>query len=133
MENKFLSYDGVEIIKEYIDTNLESKADLEHGCHIPNPEPYNNARFLRNDNSWKTIMPEHIGAATQDHTHNGLYLRKYTLPNNIETNFNLLENLTFSGRGEPTTGAKLVNAPWSDMGPVGGFGVLTYLWSGYGT
>ena len=30
----------------------------------------NNAVFLRNDNTWQTVTPANIGAATSSHTHN---------------------------------------------------------------
>lgn len=58
-------------------------------------------------------------------------LRKVTLANNVENDFNTFENLTLTGRGDPTTGSSLLNSPWTTQ-PAGGFGVLTYLWSGYG-
>ena len=61
------------------------------------------------------------------------FLRKITVANNSENDFNTFENMTLTGRGDPTTGASLKNAPWSGQGPAGGYGVLTYLWSGYGT
>lgn len=34
-----------------------------HGNHVPTTETANNARFLRNDNSWQTVTPANIGAA----------------------------------------------------------------------
>ena len=58
-------------------------------------------------------------------------LRQVTLANNVENDFNTFENLTLTGRGDPTTGSSLLNSPWTTQ-PAGGFGVLTYLWSGYG-
>lgn len=58
-------------------------------------------------------------------------LRNVTLANNVENDFNTFENLTLTGRGDPTTGSSIVNSPWTTQ-PAGGFGVLTYLWSGYG-
>ena len=61
------------------------------------------------------------------------FLRKVTVANNVENDFNTFESMTLTGRGEPTTGASLKNAPWSGQGPAGGYGVLTYLWSSYGT
>ena len=58
-------------------------------------------------------------------------LRRVTLANNVENDFNTFENLTLTGRGDPTTGSSLLNSPWTRQ-PAGGFGVLTYLWSTYG-
>lgn len=63
------------------------------------------------------------------------YLRQVVVPNNTTNDFNTFENMTLTGRVDPTTGASLVNAPWTGIGPAGGYGVLTYLFngSGYGT
>ena len=58
-------------------------------------------------------------------------LRRVTLANNVENDFNTFENLTLTGRGDPTTGSSILNSPWTTQ-PAGGFGVLTYLWSAYG-
>ena len=58
-------------------------------------------------------------------------LRRVTLAKNVENDFNAFENLTLSGRGDPASGSSLLNSPWATQ-PAGGFGVLTYLWSGYG-
>lgn len=58
-------------------------------------------------------------------------LRRVTLANNVENDFNTFENLTLTGRGDPTTGSSLLNSPWTTQ-PAGGFGTLTYLWSSYG-
>lgn len=61
------------------------------------------------------------------------FLKKVTVTTNAENDFNTFSNMTLTGRGDPTTGASLVNAPWTGSGPAGGYGVLTYLWSVYGT
>lgn len=58
-------------------------------------------------------------------------LRRVTLANNVENDFDAFENLTLSGRGDPASGSSLLNSPWT-VQPAGGFGVLTYLWSNYG-
>lgn len=60
-------------------------------------------------------------------------LHKVTVVNNAVNDFNTFENMSLTGRGDPTTGASLSNAPWTGTGPAGGYGVLTYLWSNYGT
>jgi hypothetical protein len=44
-------------------TSLSSKADSNHGVHIPSPQTADNTVFLRNDNTWQKITPANIGAA----------------------------------------------------------------------
>lgn len=63
------------------------------------------------------------------------FLRQVVVANNTTNDFNTFGNMTLTGRVDPTTGASLVNAPWTGGGPAGGYGVLTYLFngSGYGT
>lgn len=48
--------------KPEVDTKLNGKANTAHGNHVPSLESANNARFLRNDNTWQTITPNNIGA-----------------------------------------------------------------------
>ena len=48
--------------KPEVDAKLNSKANIEHGNHVPATEQADNARFLRNDNTWQTITPNNIGA-----------------------------------------------------------------------
>ena len=38
------------------------KANASHGNHVPATETANNAKFLRNDNTWQTVTPANIGA-----------------------------------------------------------------------
>lgn len=59
--------------KSNIQTQLDGKAASSHGNHVPTKETANNARFLRNDNTWQTVTPANIGAATSEHSHNDLY------------------------------------------------------------
>ena len=42
-------------------------AAYSHGNHVPTTETANNARFLRNDNTWQTVTPSGIGAAEASH------------------------------------------------------------------
>lgn len=44
-------------------------AKASHGNHVPTTQTANNAVFLRNDNTWQTVTPANIGAATSGHTH----------------------------------------------------------------
>lgn len=53
-----------------IDTKLGGKANSSHGNHVPTTESANNARFLRNDNTWQTVTAGNIGAAPSSHSHN---------------------------------------------------------------
>ena len=48
--------------KAQTDAKLNGKANTAHGNHVPSLESANNARFLRNDNTWQTITPDNIGA-----------------------------------------------------------------------
>lgn len=59
-----------------IDTKLSGKSDTghthnyaaaSHGNHVPATETANNAKFLRNDNTWATVTPANIGAAASSH------------------------------------------------------------------
>ena len=50
-----------------INTAINGKANASHGNHVPTTETANNARFLRNDNTWATITPGNIGAAKESH------------------------------------------------------------------
>lgn len=42
-------------------------AASSHGNHVPETETANNAKFLRNDNTWQTVTPANIGAAATNH------------------------------------------------------------------
>jgi hypothetical protein len=46
---------------------LANKAASSHGNHVPAVETANNAKFLRNDNTWQTVTPANIGAAASSH------------------------------------------------------------------
>ncbi len=52
-----------------VQTQLDGKAASSHGNHVPATQTANNAKFLRNDNTWQTVTPANIGAATSGHTH----------------------------------------------------------------
>ena len=45
-----------------MDSLLRNKADSVHGNHVPAIQTANNAKFLRNDNSWQFVTAENIGA-----------------------------------------------------------------------
>ena len=58
-----------------IQTQLDGKAASSHGNHVPATQTANNAKFLRNDNTWQTVTPANIGAATSGHTHNNINMQ----------------------------------------------------------
>ena len=69
---------GDKKVSEQISTAIAGKADTDHnhdtvyaakshGNHVPATETANNAKFLRNDNTWQTVTPANIGAAASSH------------------------------------------------------------------
>ena len=82
-----------------IDTKLNTKANTSHGNHVPTIQTANNAVFLRNDNTWVTVTPANIGAATTSHTHDDRY---YT-ENEVNALLNAKAN-TSHGYHIPTPG-----------------------------
>lgn len=54
-----------------IDSKLSGKANASHGNHVPAIETANNAKFLRNDNTWQTVTTANIGAVPTSRTVNG--------------------------------------------------------------
>lgn len=50
-----------------VQTQLDGKAATSHGNHVPTTQTANNAKFLRNDNTWQTVTPANIGAAASSH------------------------------------------------------------------
>lgn len=63
----------VDGVTSNIQTQLNNKAAKSHGNHVPTTETANNAKFLRNDNTWQTVTPANIGAATSSHNHDDRY------------------------------------------------------------
>lgn len=84
-------------ITQEILTNLfNGKANTSHGNHVPVTETANNARFLRNDNTWQTITPGNIGAAATSHTHSYLPLSGGSLTGTMKWSSTSLPNKTSS-------------------------------------
>lgn len=52
-------------------TALSGKANESHGNHVPATETADNAKFLRNDNTWQLVTPANIGAAPTGHASTG--------------------------------------------------------------
>ncbi|MBR2934919.1 MAG: hypothetical protein IKB79_05010 [Oscillospiraceae bacterium] len=46
-------------------------APQDHGAHVPAVQDADNAKFLRNDNTWKKVTPANIGAVPTTRTVNG--------------------------------------------------------------
>ena len=67
-----------------IQTQLDGKAPTSHGNHVPATETANNAKFLRNDNTWQTVTPANIGAASSTHDHDD----KYYTESEVDTKLN---------------------------------------------
>ena len=76
-------YDKITNMSKEVDTKLSGKANTSHGNHVPTTETANNAKFLRNDNTWQTVTPANIGAAAITHTHDYLPLSGGTLTGNL--------------------------------------------------
>ena len=80
MNNKNITFDQLQSALARVKKLLDGKANTSHGNHVPKTEIANNARFLRNDNTWQTITPVNIGAADRSHTH-GEYINQNTFTN----------------------------------------------------
>ena len=70
--SKNITFDQLQSALTRIKNSLDKKANTSHGNHVPKTETANNARFLRNDNTWQTITPVNIGAADRSHNHTSL-------------------------------------------------------------
>ena len=73
-----------------IDTKLSGKANSSHGNHVPTTETANNAKFLRNDNTWATVTPANIGAAASSHTHDDRYYTESEVNTKVNAKLNKL-------------------------------------------
>ena len=96
--------------KGEVDTRLGGKANSSHGHHIPNPEAANNARFLRNDNTWQAVTPGNIGAYTKTETYS-----KSESYNKGEVDSRV--NTKVNKSGDTMTGAlNFANDTWNKFG-----------------
>ncbi len=57
-------------------TDSTTYAKVSHGNHVPATQTANNKVFLRNDNTWQTVTPANIGAATSGHNHDTTYVKE---------------------------------------------------------
>lgn len=66
-DDKYYTETEIDAKVTTLQSNIDGKANKSHGNHVPTVETANNARFLRNDNTWQTITPSNIGAAASSH------------------------------------------------------------------
>ena len=78
--SKNITFDQLQAALSRVKSALDGKANTSHGNHVPKTETANNARFLRNDNTWQTITPVNIGAADRSHSH-GSYVNQNAFSN----------------------------------------------------
>ena len=88
-----------------LQANIDKKADKSHGNHVPATETANNAKFLRNDNTWATVTPANIGAAASVHSHNDLYYTETEIDSKVTTLNGLIDGKADKSHGNhvPTT------------------------------
>lgn len=105
-----------------LQASLDGKAASSHGNHVPATQTANNAKFLRNDNTWQTVTPTNIGAATSGHTHISLSgwsdtRNVDTVPNDYNSKFTIsgLKSNSTIGLSNGGTYAGVVGfRSWSD-------------------
>lgn len=70
------------------------KANASHGNHVPITETANNSKFLRNDNTWATVTPANIGAASSSHNQAASTITAGTLGGKVNANASAMATLT---------------------------------------
>ena len=78
--SKNITFDQLQNALTRVKSALDGKANTSHGNHVPKTETANNAKFLRNDNTWQTVTPVNIGAADRSHSH-GSYVNQNAFSN----------------------------------------------------
>lgn len=78
--SKNITFDQLQNALTRVKSALDGKANASHGNHVPKTETANNAKFLRNDNTWQTVTPVNIGAADRSHSH-GSYVNQNAFTN----------------------------------------------------
>jgi hypothetical protein len=83
-------------------TTFGFRSAATHGNHVPTIQAADNAKFLRNDNTWATITPANIGAASISH---GNHVPTTTAVNNTTflRNDNTWHQLTLGELGAAPT------------------------------
>ena len=66
-DTNLFTYNGSTAKTINITPSAIGAAASSHGNHVPAVETANNAKFLRNDNTWQTVTPANIGAAASSH------------------------------------------------------------------
>ena len=64
---KNITFDQLQTSMNKVKATLDKKANTSHGYHVPDTQSANNATYLRNDNTWHTIIPSDINAAPVTH------------------------------------------------------------------
>lgn len=81
------------------------KANASHGNHVPATETANNARFLRNDNTWQTVTAANIGALASNGT--ATAASKLATARSIALGNQMSGSANFDGSGNITINAKI--------------------------
>ena len=71
-------------------------AAKSHGNHVPATQSADNKKFLRNDNTWQTVTPANIGAATSNHNHDSVYLKQ--AGGTVSGNLNVTGTFSIGGK-----------------------------------
>lgn len=69
-----------------LSSEIANKANASHGNHVPDIETANNAKFLRNDNTWQAVTPANIGAAESSHNQAASTITAGTLAGQVVAN-----------------------------------------------
>ena len=114
--SKNITFDQLQNALTRVKGALDGKANTVHGNHVPKTETVNNAKFLRNDNTWQIITPVNIGAADRSHSH-GSYVNQ-----NAFTNIKVDNTTIAAGSATDTltlaAGANVTLAPNADNNSV---------------
>lgn len=92
-----------------LQANIDKKADKSHGNHVPATETANNAKFLRNDNTWATVTPANIGAAASVHSHNDLYYTETEIDSKVTTLNGLIDGKADKSHGNHVPATQTAN------------------------
>lgn len=67
VKDKLITLESLKSAFDHLVTLINGKANSSHGNHVPATQTADNAKFLRNDNTWQTVTPANIGAAASSH------------------------------------------------------------------
>lgn len=95
-------------------SHTHNYAAASHGNHVPATQTANNAKFLRNDNTWQTVTPANIGAAASSHSHS-----------NYVSSFSIVEK---AGSSTTINAGTTVDFTITFSNPSGGMGSILTAW-----